>query len=87
LSLFDFLADGLPAQLHALRFKGGDLLVAALTFIPPMIFALYFPHVFVSALAYGGIFVAVLLVMLPAIMAWSGRYITGLSKAKDMWEI
>jgi len=25
--------------------------------------------------------------MLPAIMAWSGRYITGLSKAKDIYRV
>lgn len=87
LSLFDFLADGLPTRIHALPFRGGDLSVAALTFVPPMIFALYFPHVFINALAYGGVFVAVLLVMLPAVMAWSGRYIKGLSKVGESYRV
>jgi tyrosine-specific transport protein len=70
LCLFDFLADGLRKQK-----KGGEgLLVWAVTFIPPLIIVLFYPGAFIGALSYAGIYCVILLVLLPALMAWSGRY-------------
>jgi len=69
-SLFDFLADGF----HVKKTKLSRLSTAAITFIPPLLFALLYPKGFIVALGYAGIFVAVLLCILPALMVWSGRY-------------
>ena len=69
-SLFDFLADGF----HIKKNKLGRLSTALITFVPPLIFMLVYPGGFILALGYGGIFVAALLIILPALMVWSGRY-------------
>lgn len=71
LSLFDFLADGL----HIKKTHSGRSLLFGLTFIPPLLIALSDPRAFLSALEYAGAFgVITLLGLLPALMAWSGRY-------------
>lgn len=69
-SLFDFLADGL----HILKNKLGRIIIAAITFIPPLLFTHFYPKGFIVALGYAGIFVAILLCILPACMVWSGRH-------------
>lgn len=69
LALFDFVTDGF----HIPHTKGGKALAAMLTFVPPFIFALIYPHGFITALSYAGVFVAILHGILPAAMAWSGR--------------
>jgi tyrosine-specific transport protein len=56
-------------QSHAKHF-----LFVVLTFLPPLLFALFFQKGFEIALRYGGIFVTVLLGLMPALMVWSGRY-------------
>lgn len=66
LSLSDFLTDGL----HMKRFSMGRELACLLTFIPPVIFVLVYQRGFIVALQFAGIFVAILLCILPAIMAW-----------------
>lgn len=71
LSLFDFLSDGLQ-----LKKKGANKLILYLiTFLPAFLIANHYPHAFVIALSYAGILCAILLILLPAMMAWSGRYI------------
>ncbi|MGC1182591.1 amino acid permease [Legionella sp.] len=76
LCLTDFLADGLNIE------KKGypNLLIHSLTFIPSLSIAIFFPNVFIKALEYAGIYATVLLILLPAWMAWSGRYRKGLAK-------
>lgn len=69
LSLFDFLAD--VCKRPNTRF--GRSQTALMTFIPPLIFALYYPKGFVTALGYAAFFVAILLVILPAMMAYKLR--------------
>lgn len=69
LSLFDFIVDGL----HLPAGNKGRVLAAMATFVPPMGFALFYPKGFLLALGYGGIFVAVLLIFLPAAMVLFGR--------------
>lgn len=69
LGLFDFFADGFKIP----KSKKGRLVLALLTFVPPALIATFYPR-FMLALHYAGIFAAILLVIFPAMMAWSGRY-------------
>lgn len=66
LSLSDFLMDGLRIK----KSWEGKLGALALTFLPPLFFVLTYERGFYLALRYGGVFVAVLLIFLPALMAW-----------------
>lgn len=75
LGLFDFLADAF----RRVNTRAGRAQTALLTFIPPLIFALYFPKGFVVALGYAAIFGAVLTVILPALMVYKLRKSTQLS--------
>jgi len=70
LSLFDFLADGL----HLHKTIRSRILLTLITFVPPLCFIIFYPHGFTVALSFAGIFVAILLGILPAVMAWQGRY-------------
>lgn len=49
------------------------LLNFAITYLPPLIFAVFFVNGFLAALGYASIFVCVLLIILPACMTWSLR--------------
>lgn len=70
LGLSDFLADGLRVAK-----KGrGNLIVYTATFLPPVVMVLFYPNVFITALSYAGIYCAILMLLLPAMMTWSGRY-------------
>ncbi len=73
LSLSDFLADGLKIK----KTEKGKIITCALTFAPPLIFALAYPQGFIIALKYAGVLVAVLLILLPVAMVWIGRYRKG----------
>lgn len=75
LGLFDFLADGFKRS----NTRFGRLQTACLTFIPPFVFALYFPEGFVLALKYAAFFAIVLVVILPALMAYKLRNDANLS--------
>lgn len=70
LSLTDFLADGFSIRKNL----AGRCMLLVLTIVPPLLFALYFPHGFILALSYAGVFVAILFGILPALMVWQGRY-------------
>lgn len=70
ISLFDFLIDGLRLK-HTDKNK---IIVHLLSFLPPLIIVLFYPAAFMVALNYAGIWCASLLALLPALMAWSGRY-------------
>ncbi len=67
LSLRDFLRDALKMK----KSKKGRLFASLLTFIPPLFFVLSYQRGFLLALQYAGVFVAVLLGILPALMAWN----------------
>jgi len=70
LCLTDFLADGLNIEK-----KGwGNVTVHGLTFLPPLAIIIFYPGIFLIGLGYAGIFCIVLLMLLPPLMAWSGRY-------------
>ncbi|MBI3258640.1 MAG: tyrosine transporter [Ignavibacteriae bacterium] len=66
LSLSDFLTDGLKIK----RSWQGRILAVLLTFIPPLLFVFTYERGFIIALEYAGAFVAILLLFLPAMMAW-----------------
>jgi tyrosine-specific transport protein len=69
LSLFDFIADGLK-----LKKRGNSgLIILALTFLPPLIVVLFNPGIYLRALDYAGSFCILLLLLLPALMAYSIR--------------
>lgn len=70
LCLTDFLADGLKLEKVGIN----KFLIHVLTFLPPFLIVLYLPNAFIKALEYAGIYCIVLLVLLPAWMAWCGRY-------------
>ncbi len=70
LSLFDFLADGL----HLRKTIINRSLLALIAFLPPLSFVIFYPQGFSFALSFAGLFVALLLGILPAVMAWRGRY-------------
>lgn len=64
LGLFDFLADGFKRA----DTRSGRLQTASLTFIPPFLFALFYPKGFIMALNYSAVFIAILWLILPALM-------------------
>ncbi|MDB6096999.1 MAG: tyrP-A [Francisellaceae bacterium] len=76
LGLSDFLIDLFQCK-HKLSNR---FWICILTFIPPVIYAIYFPKGFLLALNYAGIFAAILLIVTPAVMVWKGRYYLDLSK-------
>ena len=67
MSLSDFLIDGLKIK----KSWEGRLLAIFLTFIPPLIFVFSYERGFLLALEYAGVFVAILLIFLPSVMAWT----------------
>lgn len=71
LSLVDFLADGLNIK----KVGWGKVSLCLMTLLPPFIFSITYPGLFLIALNYAGGFGAVILFgILPVLMAWVGRY-------------
>lgn len=74
LCLVDFLADGFKV----VKEGGKHFLLILLTFIPPMIIVMFWPQVFVAALAYAGALCIYILIALPIAM-----YIAGVIRRKN----
>jgi tyrosine-specific transport protein len=70
LCMVDFLADGFRVE------KKGktNFLICCAALIPPLLIVTINPGIFIAALAYAGIYCVVLLIILPALMVWRGRY-------------
>jgi len=66
LSLSDFLTDGFKIK----KTWEGRLIAISLTFVPPIVFVMSYPKGFYKALEYSGALVAILLILLPALMAF-----------------
>jgi tyrosine-specific transport protein len=66
LSLSDFLTDGLKIK----KTWEGRFIAFGLTFVPPLIFVFSYQRGFYLALEYAGIIVAILLGIMPSLMAW-----------------
>ena len=69
LGLFDFLADGLKLKKSGIQGKW----TLAFTFVPPLAIVLFNPGIYLHALSYAGVCCVILLLLLPAAMAWHGR--------------
>ena len=70
LCLSDFIADGLKIEK-----KGGkNVLLHLLTFVPAVIVSIVIPGLFIKALEFAGLYCIILLIFIPAWMAWCGRY-------------
>lgn len=81
LCLTDFLADGI-----GVRKKGwGNFFIILLTVLPPLIIILIYPNAFIAGLSYAGIFATVLLILLPAMMVWGGRYHKKIGQHYRVW--
>jgi tyrosine-specific transport protein len=74
LCLVDFLADGF----RMVKQGGKHFGLILLTFIPPMIIVMFWPQVFVAALAYAGALCIYILIALPIAM-----YIAGIVRGKN----
>ncbi len=78
LSLSDFWADGLGVAKRGLS----SIIVYGATFLPPVVIVLFYPNVFLRGLNYAGLSCFILMVLMPPLMVWSGRYRRGtLSRA------
>ncbi|AFH95898.1 tyrosine transporter TyrP [Providencia stuartii] len=69
LGLFDFLADLFKRQDN----MEGRLQTGLLTFLPPLVFALFYPKGFVMALGFAAIALSILALLLPSAMAFKSR--------------
>lgn len=71
--LTDFIADGLTISKKT---KSG-IFVYLLAFLPPLFVVLISPGIFVTALHYAGIWCLLLLIIIPLLMLYWGRYQRG----------
>ncbi len=69
LGLFDFLADFFKRQ----NTVGGRLQTGVITFVPPLLFALFYPKGFIFALGFAAIALSVLSLLLPALLVRQTR--------------
>jgi tyrosine-specific transport protein len=70
LCVVDFLADGFKMEKIGLQ----KMILHAVTFLPPLLIAIIYPTAFIVGLRGAGICLTILIVLLPALMAWNGRY-------------
>lgn len=75
LCMTDFLADGLRITKEG----RGKLALAVATFVPPLAMTLFYPNLFIVCLGYAGILCVILLMLLPVLMTWRGRYMMPLA--------
>lgn len=69
LSLFDCLED----LLKRINIRANRIQLGLLTFIPPLVFALFYPNGFIAALGYAGQMFTFYGLVLPVGMAWQAR--------------
>jgi len=77
LSLYDFLSDGLKIDKRQIT---GKTKLILLTFIPPLLFVIFYKYGFILALSFAGIFVSILHIILPVFMVLAKRIKTKGSK-------
>ncbi|PHM37537.1 tyrosine transporter TyrP [Xenorhabdus innexi] len=68
LGLFDYLADLLKRRNHAKE----RLQTGLITFVPPMLCALFYPN-FVMALTFAAVALSILALLLPSLLVWRCR--------------
>ncbi|WP_093271573.1 aromatic amino acid transport family protein [Vibrio xiamenensis] len=69
LGLFEFLGDSMKNHMR----KPKRWLASLVTFLPPMVFALFYPQGFITALGYAAIALVVLAIFLPVAMVKKSR--------------
>ncbi|MCC8422620.1 tyrosine transporter TyrP [Photorhabdus thracensis] len=70
LGLFDYMADLFKRRNNAT----GRLQTGVITFVPPLLCALYYPN-FVMALTFAAVALSILALLLPSMLAWRSRQI------------
>ncbi|NHB94023.1 tyrosine transporter TyrP [Photorhabdus cinerea] len=70
LGLFDYIADLFKRRKNAT----GRLQTGVVTFVPPLLCALYYPN-FVMALTFAAVALSILALLLPSMLAWRSRQI------------
>lgn len=70
IGLTDFMADGLNKNKHGWH----GVIVHAASFLPPLVIVLLAPGIFIQALAYAGVCCVILLIVMPLLMIYIGRY-------------
>lgn len=74
ISFLDFFRDGLKERLDVTK-RDGEFLIFGLVFLPPFVFSLIYPSLFLKALEFaGGIVDVILFGIFPVLIVWSGRY-------------
>lgn len=76
LCLSDFLSDGLGLE----KTGRNKWIIQLVTFLPPLLIVLFYPGAFITALSYAGIFIAILIILLPCLMVWYGRYVKNIAQ-------
>ncbi len=81
LCMSDFLSDGMR-----IKKEGKNRWIVMLgAFGPPLAIILFYPAGFIVGLRYAGLFCVILLLLMPALMAWSGRYIKKTASGYRVW--
>lgn len=70
LCLSDFLSDGLGVSKRGL----GNVLIYGATFLPPTLIVLFYPDAWSRGLNFAGLSCFILMILLPPLMVWFGRY-------------
>lgn len=70
LAMIDFLADGFKLKKTGYQ----RYVLLAITYLPPLLIIWINPNIFIQALSWAGVICVMLLILLPALMAFSIRY-------------
>lgn len=70
LSLSDYLADGFKITKEG----WGKVFVLSMTFMPPLLIAIFYPRAFILFLSFAGLLCTLMFVLMPSLMAWVCRY-------------
>lgn len=69
LCLLDFLSDGMRVKNEGVM----RVIIALIAFVPSAVLILYVPKLFLAAINFAGILCVILLMLIPALMAFCGR--------------
>lgn len=83
LSLTDFLSDGLRTPKRGV----GKIIIFIVAFLPPILVVLCYPDAFIRGLKYAGLSCFILMVFLPPLMAWRGRYYCHLAMESTAYRV
>jgi tyrosine-specific transport protein len=86
LGLFDFLCDSLKVNVNRTSHRAG---VGVITYLFPLICAIFIPTGFIQLLAYGGVFFAIMAFVMPPLMVFVLRRRGGVSvyQTPGLWAV